>query len=585
MPKASGSMLTDALMGGGATGGYGLASGFGVGQSFDDRLKNSVNNGITGLAIGAPLSAVGGGGTSGRVPQQQEAVASALTAPIGGTSGTYVRNYNWTSDATNGILVRSDRMDGQDNDFATALSNCVTKDGQQTTTSLIPFSQGISIAQGLVNAPGIAVIGDTATGLYQPAVQQLAITTEGVNTAQFSSTNFTSGTHYTYAGGTPFLAAGTLNNYFQVSIQNKSSGTTASTDYIVTADTGTDTTNYIDFGINSSGYTGSAPFNAALDGYLYAQSANLGIGTVAAKSLFLATNNTTAITINSSQNVSMVGTLSVTGGVTVGGQNATAPLIDKIVVQKFTASGTYTPTTGMVFCIAEVQGGGGGGATAGGAPSTSGGGGAGGYAKVLLTAAQIGVSQTVTIGAGGGTSTGGGTTSLGSLVSCTGGATSTASSGGGNGGAGGVPTVNTGSTILITNGGAGSPATTGTNATIIGNGGNCPLGFGATQGNATASGYGAGGVGGINSGSGGSGTSDLAATWQQVEESTLVGFTLQNGVWAAPPVAPLTPKEQIDILEMTVTARRMRESVLGIDNGWLLNVNNQIAALRGQITE
>jgi hypothetical protein len=95
----------------------------------------------------------------------------------------------------------------------------------------------------------------------------------------------------------------------------------------------------------------------------------------------------------------------------------------KIVV--ITASGTYTPTAGMTSCIAEVIGGGGGGGGAVGGSAagwySGGGGGSGSYAKRALSAATIGVSQSVTIGAGGSSSAGGngtagGDTSLGALV-------------------------------------------------------------------------------------------------------------------------------------------------------------------------
>jgi len=40
---------------------------------------------------------------------------------------------------------------------------------------------------------------------------------------------------------------------------------------------------------------------------------------------------------------------------------------------------------------------------------------------------------------------------------------------------------------------------------------------------------------------------------------------------------------QIAKLEATITQRRQREAVLGIDNGWLADVNAQIAALRAQL--
>jgi hypothetical protein len=63
--------------------------------------------------------------------------------------------------------------------------------------------------------------------------------------------------------------------------------------------------------------------------------------------------------------------------------------------------------------------------------------------------------------------------------------------------------------------------------------------------------------------------------------------SLIAGEWGAISayVAPAGPsiKEQIFALEMTITTRRLREATLGIDSGWLLSINNQIAALRAQI--
>ena len=42
-------------------------------------------------------------------------------------------------------------------------------------------------------------------------------------------------------------------------------------------------------------------------------------------------------------------------------------------------------------------------------------------------------------------------------------------------------------------------------------------------------------------------------------------------------------KQQITALEAQVTERRTREAVLGIDNGWLKGINDQIATLRTQL--
>lgn len=107
-----------------------------------------------------------------------------------------------------------------------------------------------------------------------------------------------------------------------------------------------------------------------------------------------------------------------------------ADLSTSVNIVTFTSSGTYTPSANMRYCIVRMRGGGGGG---GATVTTNGGGGgggaAGGWAEILLTAAQVGASQAITIGAGGagdpagGTTTGstGGSTSFGSIATVPGG--------------------------------------------------------------------------------------------------------------------------------------------------------------------
>jgi hypothetical protein len=76
---------------------------------------------------------------------------------------------------------------------------------------------------------------------------------------------------------------GNVNSYFQVIVQNQSSGTSASTDFVATSNAGTDTSVYIDMGINGSNYSQSANgwyVNGPNDGYLYTQGSNLSIGSI-----------------------------------------------------------------------------------------------------------------------------------------------------------------------------------------------------------------------------------------------------------------------------------------------------------------
>lgn len=194
-----------------------------------------------------------------------------------------------------------------------------------------------------------------------------------------------------------------------------------------------------------------------------------------------------------------------------------------VVTQVFTGSGTYTPTSGMLYCKVRMVGGGaaGGGAAATGAAqgSVGSGGGSGEYAEATVSAATIGASQTVTIGTAGTANSGatggnGGNTSLGAIVAANGGSggiTSAAGvSGQVNGGAGG--TGGSGGSFRA-NGQHGTQAyqIVSTSTLIPGDGGNSHFGSGGQGSTAITAGTGAAGTI-YGSGGGGSGnTASLTA--------------------------------------------------------------------------
>lgn len=165
-----------------------------------------------------------------------------------------------------------------------------------------------------------------------------------------------------------------------------------------------------------------------------------------------------------------------------------------VITREFASSGTYTPTSGMVFCEVQIVAGGasGGGADNGGSAQAASGGGSGGYAKVVFTAAQIGASQSITIGSGGaGAAAGlndgnpGGVSSFGSLITCNGGSQGLHSitpgaAGGTPGGAGGTVTVGVGNQVLILVGQAGGYGAQDF-LSMGGEGGSNPLGYGGVQ--------------------------------------------------------------------------------------------------------
>jgi hypothetical protein len=70
---------------------------------------------------------------------------------------------------------------------------------------------------------------------------------------------------------------GANNSYVQINFQNQNGGTSATTDWIATANNGTDVSYYVDLGIAGDGYNNSSPDNSLgtslfpNDSYLYAQ--------------------------------------------------------------------------------------------------------------------------------------------------------------------------------------------------------------------------------------------------------------------------------------------------------------------------
>lgn len=205
------------------------------------------------------------------------------------------------------------------------------------------------------------------------------------------------------------------------------------------------------------------------------------------------------------------------GGSPPSWQNLPSTSISQVVLRVFTSSGSYVPTSGMKYCIAEGVGGGGGGgstvATGAALVSAGGGGGGGGYFRSRFTAAQIGAAQTVNIGAGGAGATpantqgtAGGTTSLGVLASAGGGI------GGSRGGASVVSVGDGGQSASTLNGDFTARGNAGgigmcfyvgtTSAGAGGNGGDSLLGGG---GNALGGNVGAAGSNATAPGGGGSG--------------------------------------------------------------------------------
>lgn len=132
--------------------------------------------------------------------------------------GSFSVVYNFVSDAASGIKILASRQDGQWADVATnGLSNVICKDGQTTTTALVPFAVGLS----------------TGAGVQFPAIQ--ATSADVNNLDDYEEGTFTPG--LTFGGGSTGInfvtASGTYTKignrvlfsiYFIISNKGSSTG-------------------------------------------------------------------------------------------------------------------------------------------------------------------------------------------------------------------------------------------------------------------------------------------------------------------------------------------------------------------------
>jgi hypothetical protein len=120
---------------------------------------------------------------------------------------------------------------------------------------------------------------------------------------------------------------GTVNNYYQATIQNLSNGSAATAEFIAYNDQGSSTDNYAAMGINSSGYAGTGAINGADHAYFISGSTDIVVGTLSNNSVHIVTNSsaTDAITVNGVGAVAFNGQYGSSGEVLVSNGSGTPP--------------------------------------------------------------------------------------------------------------------------------------------------------------------------------------------------------------------------------------------------------------------
>jgi hypothetical protein len=146
------------------------------------------------------------------------------------------------------------------------------------------------------------------------------------------------------------------NTYAQIHVRNANTGTRASVDIVATADIGTDTTEFIDLGINSSTYNDPTfTIGVAKDGYLYTSNGNLTIGTANTnKFVSFFTGGTLAVNermrIDSSGNV-LIGRTNSTVG-----QNVKLDVNGAVNASAVFANGSELSTTSKAIAMSIIFG-------------------------------------------------------------------------------------------------------------------------------------------------------------------------------------------------------------------------------------
>ena len=200
--------------------------------------------------------------------------------------------------------------------------------------SLVNFSAGTKDV--FVTYPAEKSVNQDASGTVN-IPSQLTLVNTALTSTNTSNLNVGGPLTFSDTGIVSDFVA-TLNGYLQAVIQNKSNGSSASSEFIAYNDSGTASTNYATVGINSSGYTGTGSINAAGYGYFLTGSTDLVLGTIGSNAIHFVVNSgaTDALTI------------STAGAVTTPNQltGATLRASNGIVVNSQTVSTSYTIATG-----------------------------------------------------------------------------------------------------------------------------------------------------------------------------------------------------------------------------------------------
>jgi filamentous hemagglutinin len=259
-------------------------------------------------------------------------VTANLTAGNLISEGAVIGNVEISGNLTVNNLTVLDTLSG----------NIITATGNVTGANLVSnagiYSQTANVS-GNVNAGNVNVVSGvySSTGFFTGNVDVLGNLNATIGVVYANSGifygNSVTGNNAAFAGIPGFTQlgsnvvmqfAGNVNSYSQLNFQNINNGTLASTDFVATADNGTDTTNYVNLGINSSTFNDPTnyPGYGPNDSYVHNHGGNLilnpeSVGTTIL--LMVGGTDTANVVANvSSTGIEIYGLLDVSGNASVG---------------------------------------------------------------------------------------------------------------------------------------------------------------------------------------------------------------------------------------------------------------------------
>lgn len=274
---------------------------------------------VQGTTTGAAGLSVHASDTTSSGGWQSAKSRGTLSAPTIVNSGDNLGQIRFAGYDGSGF-IRAAEINGQSdgtpgiNDMPGRLVFSTTADGASSPTERMRIDSSGNV--GIGNTPsGTYKFEVTGSGYFSTTLTVGTSITSPYYIANGATTGSRNQGAYAYGtmgySDTNVLLSlqSSVNNYNELVIQNTNSGTTASTNIIVSNDLGTASTYFGEFGMNSSGFTGTGSFSGASNVYLTSTSSDLVIGTTTANAIRFVVNSgtTDALLIRSDGNVSIGG--------------------------------------------------------------------------------------------------------------------------------------------------------------------------------------------------------------------------------------------------------------------------------------